>query len=293
MVSYGYVVGLDYENPWLSPFEEMQRLKTRPDMKGHFAGGRRIAYGSRALSEGGFQSLPKLTFPGGCLVGDTAGFLNVPKIKGTHTAMKSGMLAAEAVAAELNGARNPEPATYPGLLEDSWLWDELYKVRNIRPGFAKFGFWGGMANAAIDTYLFRGRAPWTLRHKHPDNVTLKEADAVNPIAYPKPDGVLTFDRNSSVFISNTNHEENQPVHLHLLDPAKAIDVNWNVYRSPETRYCPAGVYEIVGAEEGEPRLQINAQNCVHCKTCDIKDPTQNIDWVTPEGGGGPNYPGGM
>jgi len=291
MVSYGFVVGLDYQNPWLSPFEEMQRLKTHPDVRKHFEGGRRIAYGSRALSEGGFQSLPKLTFPGGCLVGDTAGFLNVPKIKGTHTAMKSGMLAAEAVAAELAGARNPEPITYPPLLRQSWLWDELYTVRNIRPGFAKFGFWGGMLNAAVDTYVFRGRAPWTFHHPHPDHTSLMEAAAVPPIIYPKPDGVLTFDRNSSVFISNTNHEENQPVHLQLKDPAKAIDVNWNVYRSPETRYCPAGVYEIVGAELGDPRLQINAQNCVHCKTCDIKDPTQNIVWVAPEGGGGPNYSG--
>jgi electron-transferring-flavoprotein dehydrogenase len=203
------------------------------------------------------------------------------------------MLAAEAVAAELAGARNPEPTGYAELLRGSWLWDELHAVRNIRPGFSKFGFWGGMLNAAIDTYVFRGRAPWTLHHKHPDNVTLMEADAVPPIAYPRPDGVLTFDRNSSVFISNTNHEENQPVHLRLRDPAVAIDVNWTKYRSPETRYCPAGVYEIVGADAGEPRLQINAQNCVHCKTCDIKDPTQNIDWATPEGGGGPNYPGGM
>ena len=293
MISYGFVVGLDYQNPWLSPFEEMQRLKTHPDVRKHFEGGRRIAYGARALSEGGFQSLPKLTFPGGCLVGDTAGFLNVPKIKGTHTAMKSGMLAAEAVAAELAGARNPEPATYSGLLRNSWLWDELHQVRNIRPGFAKFGFWGGMINAAIDTYILRGKAPWTFHHPHPDHTTLMEADAVPRIDYPKPDGKLTFDRNASVFISNTNHEENQPGHLQLRDPALAIAVNWKIYRSPETRYCPAGVYEIVGAEEGDPRLQINAQNCVHCKTCDIKDPTQNINWVTPEGGGGPAYPGGM
>jgi electron-transferring-flavoprotein dehydrogenase len=292
-VSYGFVVGLDYRNPWLSPFEEMQRFKTHPEMRPHFEGGRRIAYGARALSEGGWQSLPKLTFPGGCLVGDTAGFLNVPKIKGTHTAMKSGMLAAEAVAESLAAGRAPEPVGYADKLKASWVNDELYRVRNIRPGFAKWGLWGGLINAAVDTYIFRSRAPWTLRQPHPDNETLMDADAAPRIEYPKPDGKLTFDRLSSVFISNTNHEENQPAHLHLLDPARAIAVNWQRYRSPEARYCPAGVYEIVGADAGEPRLQINAQNCVHCKTCDIKDPMQNIDWVTPEGGGGPNYPSGM
>ncbi|MCX7375653.1 MAG: electron transfer flavoprotein-ubiquinone oxidoreductase [Alphaproteobacteria bacterium] len=294
LVSYGYVVGLDYTNPYLSPFEEMQRLKTHPSMRPHFEGGRRIAYGARAISEGGIQSLPKLTFPGGCLVGDTAGFLNVPKIKGTHTAMKSGMLAAEAVALCLADESNPaEPATYEEAFRESWLHDELQKVRNIRPSFAKWGLFGGLASSAVDALLFRGRAPWTLHHPHPDHTTLKTAAVSTPIEYPKPDGKVTFDRNSSVFISNTNHEENQPVHLQLRDPAKAIAVNWDKYRSPETRYCPAGVYEIVGAEEGNPKLQINAQNCVHCKTCDIKDPTQNIDWATPEGGGGPAYPGGM
>jgi electron-transferring-flavoprotein dehydrogenase len=293
LVSYGFVVGLDYRNPWLSPFEEMQRFKTHPAVRKHFEGGRRIAYGARALSEGGFQALPKLTFPGGCLVGDTAGFLNVPKIKGTHTAMKSGMLAAETIAEALAGGRPSAPSGYTEKLRASWLWDELYRVRNIRPGFAKWGLWGGLVNAAVDTYVFRGRAPWTLHHTHPDNTTLMDAAAAPRIDYPKPDGTLTFDRLSSVFISNTNHEENQPVHLRLRDPQLAISVNWEKYRSPETRYCPAGVYEIVGAEEGKPALQINAQNCVHCKTCDIKDPTQNIDWVTPEGGGGPVYPGGM
>ena len=292
LVSYGFVVGLDYTNPWLSPFDEMQRLKTHPHMRKHFEGGKRLYYGARALSEGGFQSLPKLTFPGGCLVGDTAGFLNVPKIKGTHTAMKSGMIAAEAVN-EAIGAETNEPASYDARLRASWVWSELREVRNVRPGFAKFGLLGGMVNAAIDTYVFRGHAPWTLSHPHADNETLTLAKDAPRIAYPKPDGKLTFDRLSSVFISNTNHEENQPAHLHLRDPARAISVNWEKYRSPETRYCPAGVYEIVGAEEGTPRLQINAQNCVHCKTCDIKDPTQNIDWVTPEGGGGPSYPGGM
>ncbi len=293
MVSYGYVVGLDYKNPYLSPFEEMQRLKTHPEMRKHFEGGRRVSYGARAISEGGFQALPKLTFPGGCLVGDTAGFLNTPKIKGTHTAMKSGMLAAEAVAEAMAGDGAVEPVAYTDKLKGSWLYEELYLARNIRPGFAKFGFLGGLVNAAIDAYVFRGRAPWTLRYKHKDNECTMEAAACNPIVYPKPDGVLTFDRNSSVFLSNANHEENQPIHLKLRDPAKAIDINFNTFASPETRYCPAGVYEIVGAEEGNPRLQINAQNCVHCKTCDIKDITQNIDWCTPEGGGGPAYPGGM
>jgi electron-transferring-flavoprotein dehydrogenase len=292
LVAYGVVVGLDYRNPWLSPFEEMQRLKTHPAMRGHFEGGRRITYGARALCEGGLQSLPKLSFPGGCLVGDTAGFLNVPKIKGTHTAMKSGMLAAEAVA-EMIAAGQTEPLSYEEKFRASWAWDELHRVRNVRGAFSRWGFWGGLANAAVDTYLFRGKAPWTLRHREPDYDTLLPASAVPPIEYPKPDGTLTFDRLSSVYISNTNHEEDQPAHLHLRDPALAITVNWEKYRSPETRYCPAGVYEIVGAEQGTPRLQINFANCVHCKTCDIKDPTQNIDWVTPEGGGGPNYPGGM
>jgi electron-transferring-flavoprotein dehydrogenase len=293
LVSYGFVVGLDYSNPWLSPFEEMQRFKTHPAVRGHFEGGRRISYGARALNEGGLQSIPKLTFPGGALIGDAAGFVNVPKIKGTHTSMKSGMLAADAVAEALANGRPAEPASYPDKLRASWVWDELSGVRNIRPSFAKFGMWGGLVYSALDTYLFRGKAPWTFRHPHKDNETLVEADKAPKIAYPRPDGVLTFDRLSSVFISNTNHEENQPGHLHLLDPSKAISVNWDHYRSPEIRYCPAAVYEIVGAEEGNPQLQINAQNCVHCKTCDIKDPTQNIDWVTPEGSGGPNYPGGM
>ncbi len=293
LVSYGYVVGLDYKNPHLSPFEEMQRLKQHPAMKPHFEGGRRIAYGARALNEGGMQSLPKLTFPGGCLVGDTAGFLNVPKIKGTHTAMKSGMLAAEAVAAALSGDGAVEPVGYTEAFRASWLAEELHGVRNIRPGFAKFGLLGGLINAAMDTYVFKGRAPWTLHHTHGDNESLRKAADSKPIAYPKPDGVITFDRLSSVFISNTNHAEDQPVHLQLRDPSVAIAVNWAEYRSPETRYCPAGVYEIVGADSGSPALQINAQNCVHCKTCDIKDPTQNINWVCPEGGGGPVYPGGM
>ncbi len=293
MVSYGFVVGLDYANPWLSPFDEMQRFKTHPAMRKHFEGGRRISYGARALSEGGLQSIPKLTFPGGALIGDGAGFLNVPKIKGTHTAMKSGMVAAEAIAEALAGSKPAEPAGFADRMQVSWAWDELKSARNLRPAFAKFGLYGGLAYSGLDTYVLRGKAPWTFHHPHADNETLLPAAKAQPIAYPKPDGTLTFDKLSSVFISNTNHEENQPVHLRLRDPARWQGVNWDEYRSPESRYCPAGVYEAVGTETGEPRLQINAQNCVHCKTCDIKDPTQNIDWYVPEGGGGPNYPGGM
>ncbi len=292
LVSYGFVVGLDYSNPYLSPFEEMQRFKTHPDVRGHFEGGRRISYGARALNEGGLQSIPTLIFPGGALIGDSAGFVNVPKIKGTHTSMKTGMLAAEAVIGALAQGAPPELTEYPETLRQSWVWEELDRVRNIRPAFSKWGMWGGIAYSAIDTFILRGRAPWTMRHAHADNETLLEQSQVKPIDYPKPDGKLTFDRLSSVFISNTNHEENQPAHLRLRDPAKAIAINYKQYGSPETRYCPAGVYEIEEVA-GKPALRINAQNCVHCKTCDIKDPTQNIDWVTPEGGGGPNYPGGM
>jgi electron-transferring-flavoprotein dehydrogenase len=290
-VAVGFVVGLDYENPWLSPFEEMQRFKTHPSVRDTFAGGRRIAYGARALSEGGLQSIPRLTFPGGLIVGDAAGFLNVAKIKGSHTAIKSGMVAAEAVFEALAGeaaAGAVEVTAYPERLKQSWLWDELYRVRNVRPAF-HHGFWAGIALNAIDTYLFRGKAPWTLHHK-PDHTALKRASECPKIEYPKPDGKLTFDRLSSVFISNTNHEENQPAHLTLIDPAVPTKVNLPLYAAPEQRYCPAGVYEIVSDDTGAPRLQINAQNCVHCKTCDIKDPTQNINWVVPEGGGGPNYP---
>ncbi|MBI3145122.1 MAG: electron transfer flavoprotein-ubiquinone oxidoreductase [Pseudogulbenkiania sp.] len=287
----GFVVGLDYQNPWLSPYEEFQRFKTHPAVRGVFEGGRRLSYGARALSEGGLQSLPKLTFPGGALIGDTAGFLNVPKIKGTHTAMKSGLLAAEAVFAALSAqpeAQGQEVSGYSAAFKQSWLADELHQVRNIRPSF-RWGLWPAMIYSAIDTYLFRGKAPWTLHHQHADHETSRPAADCEPIAYPKPDGVLTFDRLSSVFISNTNHSEDQPAHLKLKDPTVPIRINLEKYDAPETRYCPAGVYEIVGREESAPRLQINAQNCVHCKTCDIKDPTQNIDWVTPEGGG-PNYP---
>jgi electron-transferring-flavoprotein dehydrogenase len=286
-ISVGFVIGLDYQNPYLSPFDEFQRFKTHPALRSLLEGGRRIAYGARALSEGGFQSIPKLTFPGGLLVGDTAGFLNVPKIKGTHTAMKSGMTGAEAVFANFRGENAQEVSTYQERLKQTWMWDELYRVRNIRPSF-RWGLFGGIAYSALDTYLFRGKAPWTMHH-HADHLQLKKASECERISYPKPDGKITFDKLSSVFISNTNHEENQPPHLKLYDPKVPIETNLALYDAPEQRYCPAGVYEIV-REDGKPRLQINAQNCVHCKTCDIKDPTQNINWVVPEGGGGPNYP---
>lgn len=358
-VALGFVVGLDYTNPYLNPFEELQRFKTHPKIRPLFENGRRISYGARALVEGGFQSLPKLSFPGGLIIGDAAGFLNVPKIKGTHTAMKSGMVAAETIFAALMKKRsqtnvsnqenqenltnqtdpinqadkteqantlhdaqlknyqgqenhasqnnqtdqttdanqinpdqiNPdkhELTDYCDNLQKSWLWGELYQVRNIRPAF-QWGLWPGIIYAAIDTYLLRGHAPWTFKN-HADYSTLKKASDSVKIDYPKPDGKITFDRLSSVFISNTNHEEDQPCHLQLKNPATAIDINLKLYDAPEQRYCPAGVYEIVQAADGKPYLQINAQNCVHCKTCDIKDPTQNINWVPPEGGGGPNYP---
>ena len=289
-VAVGFVIGLDYTNPYLSPFDEMQRYKTHPAIRPTFEGGRRIAYGARALSEGGLQSIPKLTFPGGLLIGDTAGFLNVPKIKGTHTAMKSGMTAAEACFDALRAESPPSEVTsYPERLKATWLWDELARVRNIRPSF-RWGLFGGIGYSALDTYVFRGKAPWTFRN-HADHTQLKPAAQSTPIDYPKPDGKVSFDKLSSVFISNTNHEEDQRIHLTLKDPAVPVAVNLARYDAPEQRYCPAGVYEIVREADGSnPRLQINAQNCVHCKTCDIKDPTQNIRWVVPEGGGGPNYP---
>ena len=291
-VSVGYVIGLDYKNPHLSPFDEFQRFKTHPKIRPLFEGGRRIAYGARALNEGGFQSIPKLTFPGGLIVGCGAGFLNVPKIKGTHTAMKSGMTAAEAVenAFRTHGLEpGAEIDDYKARLEKTWLWDELHKVRNIRPGF-RAGLMLGLINAGIDTILFRGKAPWTLRNHH-DHETLQLAAHCQKIDYPKPDGVVSFDKPSSVFLSNTNHEENQPVHLKLNNSSVPVNFNLRLYDAPEQRFCPAGVYEIIADEEGEnPQLQINAQNCVHCKTCDIKDASQNINWVVPEGGGGPNYP---
>ncbi len=288
-VAVGFVVGLDYSNPHLSPFEEFQRFKTHPKIRPLFEGGRRIAYGARAINEGGFQSIPKLSFPGGVLIGCAAGFLNVPKIKGTHTAMKSGMLAAESIFELLQKGQSNEATEYRNRLEHSWVWPELKSVRNIRPSFHK-GLWAGLAYSGLDTYILRGKAPWTLSH-HADHKTLKKASECKKIEYPKPDGEVSFDRNSSVYLSATNHEEDQPIHLTLSDPQIPIVVNLKDYDAPEQRFCPAGVYEIV-TEPGvdEARLQINAQNCVHCKTCDIKDPTQNINWVTPEGGGGPNYP---
>ena len=284
-VAVGFVIGLDYRNPFLNPFEEFQRFKTHPSIRPYFEDGRRIAYGARALNEGGFQSIPRLDFPGGAVIGDAAGFLNVPKIKGSHTAMKSGMVAAEVVFRRRAGEPDAELGA---ALKQSWVWEELRRVRNIRPSF-RWGLWAGLAYSGLDTYVLRGNAPWTLHH-HPDHLQLTRADEARRVEYLRPDGKLTFDRLSSVFISNTNHEEDQPSHLRLRDRDKAIAVNYRLYDSPEQRYCPAGVYEIVQQPGGEPYLQINAQNCVHCKTCDIKDPEQNIDWVVPEGGGGPNYP---
>jgi len=289
LVSVGFVVGLDYRNPHLSPFDEFQRFKTHPEIRPTFEGGRRIAYGARAISEGGFQSLPKLTFPGGLLIGDTAGFLNVPKIKGTHLAMKSGMTAAEALIEALGDEGPREVRGYAEKLRATWLWDELYRVRNIRPSFYG-GLWAGVLYAGFDQYVLRGKAPWTFRI-HADHDRLGKASEYPKIEYPKPDGVVSFDKLSSVYVSGTNHEENQPSHLTLRDASVPIAINLALYDAPEQRYCPAAVYEIVRDADGSnPRLQINAQNCVHCKTCDIKDPTQNINWVVPQGGEGPNYP---
>jgi electron-transferring-flavoprotein dehydrogenase len=287
----GFVVGLGYSNPYLDPYEEFQRYKAHPAIRPVLEGGKRIAYGARAISAGGLQSLPKLVFPGGCLIGDDAGFLNVSRIKGSHAAMKSGMLAAEAAFAALKAGRSHvELAAYPEAFRASWLHDELHRARNFKPWMSK-GLLTGTLMVGLDQVLFGGRAPWTLHHRHADHETLKSRAEAQPIEYPKPDGVVTFDRMSSVFVSNTNHEENQPVHLTLKDATVPIRVNLERYDAPEQRYCPAGVYEIVRDPDGaNPRLQINAQNCVHCKTCDIKDPTQNIVWVAPEGGGGPNYP---
>jgi electron-transferring-flavoprotein dehydrogenase len=290
-VAIGFVVGLGYSNPYLSPYEEFQRYKTHPAIRPFLEGGKRLAYGARAISAGGLQSLPKLVFPGGCLIGDDAGFLNASRIKGSHAAIKSGMLAAEAAFAALRAARaNDELGAYPEAFRESWLHDELHRARNFKPWMSK-GLTVGTLMVGVDQVLFGGRAPWTLHHRHADHETLKTKSEAQPIAYPKPDGVVSFDRLSSVFISNTNHAEDQPCHLTLKDATVPIKVNLELYDAPEQRYCPAGVYEIVRDANGEnPHLQINAQNCVHCKTCDIKDPTQNIVWVAPEGGGGPNYP---
>jgi electron-transferring-flavoprotein dehydrogenase len=291
-VALGFVTALDYANPWISPFEEFQRWKTHPAIRGVIEGGKRVAYGARAINEGGWQSVPRLAFPGGALVGCSAGFVNVPRIKGTHTAMKSGMLAAESVAAALAaGRQHDELADYEPTLRSSWIADELKMVRNAEPFVAKFGGLIGTMLAGADMWLraLKIRLPFTLKH-HTDAESTRRADRYAPIRYPKPDGRITFDRLSSVFLSGTNHAEDQPCHLVLKDPMVPERVNWPIYAGPEARYCPAGVYEWVGIEEGAPHLVINAQNCVHCKTCDIKDPPQNIDWVTPEGGGGPNYP---
>jgi electron-transferring-flavoprotein dehydrogenase len=291
-VALGFVVSLDYQNPYLSPFEEMQRWKTHPAIRAEIEGGRRVSYGARAINEGGWQAIPKLVFPGGALIGCSAGFVNVPRIKGTHTAMKSAMLAAEAAFDAIQNDRsNDLLEAYPAALHKSWIVKELRAVRNAQPSVAHWGGTIGTLYAGLDLWLNQLGigVPWTLKLRA-DHATLKRKDQMRPIEYPKPDRVLTFDRLSSVFLSNTNHEEDQPVHLTLKDADIPTAINLPVYAGPEQRYCPAGVYEFVDGENGEPRLQINAQNCVHCKTCDIKDPTQNINWVTPEGGGGPNYP---
>ncbi|HEY0585837.1 MAG TPA: electron transfer flavoprotein-ubiquinone oxidoreductase [Pseudoduganella sp.] len=289
-VVVGYVVGLDYENPYLSPYEEFQRYKTHPEIRTFFEGAKRISYGARAITAGGLQSLPKLVFPGGALIGCDAGFLNMSRIKGSHAAIKSGMLAAEAVVAALGAGRSAdELSAYPTAFEQSWLHEELHVARNVKPWLKK-GLYLGSLMTGIDQIVFRGKAPWTLHHSTPDHACLRPASEFAPITYPKPDGKLTFDRLSSVFISNTNHAEDQPIHLTLKDNSVPVNVNLAKFAGPESRYCPAGVYEFVKTDEGQDRLQINAQNCVHCKTCDIKDPTQNIVWITPEGGGGPNYP---
>lgn len=294
-VALGMVIGLDYSNPYLSPFEEFQQFKLHPSIRPLLENGRRISYGARALVEGGIQSLPTLSFAGGVLVGDSAGFLNVPRIKGIHMAMKSGMLAADAINEALtkSSIKEGEPrvnvTAYETSFEHSWAYQELWKSRNIRPAF-KFGLWTAIAYAGLEDYLLKGRVPWTFRHKKRDCDSLIDARKAMKIEYPKPDGKITFDRSSSVYLTGTYHRENQPVHLKLSRPGDAIAINYERYDSPETRYCPAGVYEILlDPETNNPRLQINSQNCIHCKTCDIKDPTQNIKWCTPEGGEGPNY----
>jgi len=289
LVAVGYVVGLAYENPYISPYEEFQRYKTHPAIRRFFEGGKRISYGARAITAGGLQSLPKLTFPGGALIGCDAGFLNMSRIKGSHAAIKTGMLAAEAAFDAVAANRQFDELTaYSAAFEQSWLHEELHLARNVKQLLKKGTY--GSPWVWIDQVLLRGKAPWTLHHAKADHECLKPASQFKPIVYPKPDNKLTFDRLSSVFISNTNHAEDQPIHLTLKDASVPVSINLANYAGPESRYCPAGVYEFVKTDEGKDRLQINAQNCVHCKTCDIKDPTQNIVWVTPEGGGGPNYP---
>jgi len=288
-VAVGFVVGLGYSNPYLSPYEEFQRFKTHPAIRTFFEGGKRVSYGARAIAAGGLQSLPQLVFAGGAMIGDEAGFLNASRIKGSHAAIKSGMLAAEAAVLALKDGREGDELTaYPEAFRASWLHEELHRARNFKPWMSK-GLYLGTVMVGIDQVLFRGRAPWTLQHAHADNETLLEKSKARPIEYPKPDGVLTFDRLTDLSFSNTNHNEDQPPHLTLKDASVPVKTNLEIYAGPESRYCPAGVYEFVDLQT-KPRLQINAQNCVHCKTCDIKDPTQNIVWVAPEGGGGPNYP---
>ena len=290
-VAVGMVVGLDYANPWLSPFEEFQRYKTHPALRGTFEGAKRIAYGARTITAGGLLSLPKLVFPGGALIGCEAGFLNASRIKGSHAAIKSGMMAAEACFDALaGGRRQDELDAYPAAFEGSWLRTELNKARNFKAWFKK-GRNVATIMTGIEQWLLRGKIPWTIHRHEPDHVYLKPADQCPKIEYPKPDGVLTFDRLSSVFISNTNHEENEPIHLTLKDASVPVAINLHKFGGPEARYCPAGVYEFIKDDAGADKLQINAQNCLHCKTCDIKDPTQNIVWVAPQGGEGPVYSG--
>jgi electron-transferring-flavoprotein dehydrogenase len=290
-VAVGFVLGLAYQNPYLSPFDEFQRYKTHPSIRGFFEGGKRLAYGARAITAGGLNALPDTVFPGGALIGCDAGYLNASRIKGSHTAIKSGMLAAQAAYEAVIAGRSFDVlAAYPEAFKKSWLYDELYKARNFKAAMSK-GLYTGSLLVGIDQVAFAGRAPWTMHVKHADHECLQPASQFTPIVYPKPDGKVSFDKLSSVFISNTNHEENQPIHLTLKDESVPVNINLAMYAGPEARYCPAGVYEYVQTDAGESRLQINAQNCVHCKTCDIKDPTQNIVWVTPEGGGGPNYSG--
>jgi electron-transferring-flavoprotein dehydrogenase len=289
LLAIGMVIGLDYQNPYLNPYEEFQRFKSHPSIRPLLENGKRLEYGARTLIEGGLQSIPKLTFPGGLIIGDAAGFLNVAKIKGIHNAMKSGMVAAECLYPCLTSAATTiECTAYPEQLKASWLWEDLYRVRNIRPAF-RWGLWPALAYSAIDTYLFRGRAPWTLHHHKPDHDTLKKASACQKIDYPKHDNIVSFDLMTSVFLTHSTYDEDQPYHLKLKNLAVEIDINLKEYAAPEQRYCPAGVYEILQNEEQKPYLQINAANCVHCKACDIKDPTQNIVWTTPEGGSGPQY----
>ncbi|KAG2186024.1 hypothetical protein INT43_002462 [Umbelopsis isabellina] len=297
LVAVGFVVGLDYENPYMNPYKEFQRYKQHPFVRDVLEGGKCISYGARALNEGGFQSIPKLTFPGGALIGCTAGFLNLPKIKGTHTAMKSGMLAAESCYDAIFGANAQESGpivldSYEENLKNSWVWKELWAVRNVKPSFhGPLGLFGGVMWTGLDTMILKGKAPWTWKHKKADWESLKPAKECKPIEYPKADGVVSFDLLESVSRSGTNHAENQPVHLRLRNKDIPVERNLKVFDGPEGRFCPAGVYEFVDddANPGQKRLQINSQNCVHCKTCDIKDPSQNIDWTVPEGGGGPQY----